>query len=225
MVPDAPTPDGDMIEVSEKSILWMKAVIEGVQCHGSTPGKGINAHKAGAKFITAVADSIYQKFDRRDNLFSPPISTFEVTKKEANVPNINVIPGQDVIYFDNRILPGYDVDKVMNFYKEHAKKVEAETGAKIKFETVMLDKAAPPTSPDSEVVKLTEECVKLVYKNKPFPGGIGGGTYAAMFRRAGFDAVVWCKGDELAHQYNEYCIIDNLVGDAKVFAAMAMKKK
>jgi succinyl-diaminopimelate desuccinylase len=47
--------------------------------------------------------------------------------------------------------------------------------------------------------------------------GIGGGTVAAVFRRAGFPAACWSKLDETAHQPNEYCIIDNMVGDAMVY--------
>jgi succinyl-diaminopimelate desuccinylase len=50
------------------------------------------------------------------------------------------------------------------------------------------------------------------------PVGIGGGTVAAYFRRSGFEAACWSRTDETAHQPNEYCVIDNMLGDAKVFA-------
>jgi succinyl-diaminopimelate desuccinylase len=52
-------------------------------------------------------------------------------------------------------------------------------------------------------------------------GGIGGGTCAAYFRKAGIPAVVWSTIDEMAHQPNEYAKIDNMVNDAKVFAYLA----
>ncbi len=222
IVPDAPTPDGDMIEVAEKSILWLKITTIGEQCHGSTPEKGINAHKSAAKYITLVDEALYFKFNKKDDLFIPPVSTFEVTKKENNVPSINIIPGEDVIYFDNRVLPCYKVDEVLSIFKDIAVRVESETGVRFKFDTVQREEAAPPTRPKDEVSKLTERCVKMVYTNTPFFGGIGGGTYAATFRKMGIPAVVWGKGDEVAHQPNEYCYIANMVGDAKVFAAMAL---
>ena len=53
--------------------------------------------------------------------------------------------------------------------------------------------------------------------------GIGGGTVAALFRHAGIPAACWAKLDETAHQPNEYCIIDNMVGDAKVFAHIMLQ--
>jgi succinyl-diaminopimelate desuccinylase len=53
-------------------------------------------------------------------------------------------------------------------------------------------------------------------------GGIGGGTCAAFFRKAGFPAVVWSTIDDVAHQRDEYSKVDNMVNDAKVFALLAM---
>jgi succinyl-diaminopimelate desuccinylase len=46
---------------------------------------------------------------------------------------------------------------------------------------------------------------------------------AAYFRRAGFEAACWSKTEETAHQPNESCVIDNLVGDAKVFAHILLQ--
>ncbi len=54
-------------------------------------------------------------------------------------------------------------------------------------------------------------------------GGIGGGTFAAYFRKLGIPAVVWATLDMTAHQPDEYAIIDNIVNDAKVMAYLALK--
>ena len=52
-------------------------------------------------------------------------------------------------------------------------------------------------------------------------GGIGGGTFAAYFRRKGIPAVVWSQEcDGVAHQPDEFTEIDYLVNNAKVFAFM-----
>jgi succinyl-diaminopimelate desuccinylase len=52
------------------------------------------------------------------------------------------------------------------------------------------------------------------------PVGIGGGTVAGPLREKKFPCVVWSTTDETGHTVNEYSRIDNLVGDAKVFAAL-----
>jgi len=223
IVPDAGNPEGTMIEVAEKSILWLKFHIVGKQCHGSMPQKGINSHKAGANLIVRL-DDFYKIFNAKDELFEPPISTFEPTKKEANVPNINTIPGDDIFYFDCRVLPNYKLSDVEAKFEEYAKKIEEEFKVKITLTPVQRAEAAPPTPPDADVVKKLYKAIKEVYGVEAKPMGIGGGTVAAIFRRAGFYAACWAKMDEMAHQPNEYCIIDNMVGDSKVFAHVCLQE-
>jgi succinyl-diaminopimelate desuccinylase len=223
VVPDAGAPDGTMIEVAEKSIFWLKIETKGKQCHASTPKQGINAHRAAAHLITRI-DKLYKLYPQKNKVFDPPISTFEPTKKEANVPNINTIPGEDVIYIDMRILPELKVDDVFKTIKGMIQEVEEKFGVKITTSSAQREDAAPATPPDAPVVKALSAAIKAVYRVKAKPMGIGGGTVAAYFRRAGFGAVVWSKIDEVAHQPNEYTIIENMVGDSKVFANLFLQE-
>lgn len=222
IVPDGGNEDGTLMEVSEKTIMWLRIKTTGKQCHGSLPEKGINAHRAAARFAVMADRELHSKYDKRNELFLPPISTFEPTKKEANVPNINTIPGDDVFYMDCRILPEYDPEDVFATVKDIAKKVEEETGATFEFERPQYDPAAPPTSPTAPVVLALQKAINKVYGFEPYAGGIGGGTCAAIFRRAGYPAVVWSRIDDMAHAPNEYVKIDNMVNDAKVYATLFM---
>jgi succinyl-diaminopimelate desuccinylase len=217
IVPDAGNEEGDMIEVAEKSLLWLKFKTLGKQAHGSTPEKGINSFKA-ASFLVTELDNLYQIFPKKDPLFDPPISTFEPTKKEPNVPNINTIPGEDIFFMDSRILPEYTVEEVEEKIKNMAKNIEEKFKVKIELEEDNKAPAAPPTPAKAPVVSALKKAIKEVYNKNAKPMGIGGGTVAALFRQAGFNAACWAKLDETAHQPNEYCIIDNMLGDAKVFA-------
>jgi succinyl-diaminopimelate desuccinylase len=224
IVPDAGEPSGKLVEVAEKSMLWLKVRTSGRQCHGSTPNQGNNAFKAASELVFRFG-TLYRKFNAKDKVFEPKISTFEPTKKEANVPNINTIPGDDVFYMDCRVLPTYNLDDIMAGFRAIADEVEKKHGVKISFETVQREQAAPATSADSEVVRLLLDGIKKVYGCKAKPKGIGGGTVAAIFRRAGFPAVVYSRFDETAHMPNEYCILPNLLNDAKVFARVALSMK
>jgi len=217
IVPDAGNSEGTLIEVAEKSILWLKFKTLGKQAHGSMPEKGINSFKA-ASFLVTELDKLYQLFPYKDSIFDPPISTFEPTKKEANVPNINTIPGEDIFYMDSRILPNYKVEEVEEKIKEISARVEKLFKVKVVIEEKQKAPAAPPTPARAQVVLALEKAIEQVYKKKGTAMGIGGGTVAALFRRAGFEAAVWSRIDETAHQPNEYCIIDNMLGDAKVYA-------
>ncbi|MBA3046482.1 MAG: M20 family metallo-hydrolase [Euryarchaeota archaeon] len=220
LVPDAGSPDGSKIEVVEKSHLQLKVVTHGRQAHASRPHKGTNAFRAASKFVAKISDILYEEFDSKDELFDPPFSTFACTKKENNVPNINTIPGEDEFYMDCRVLPDVDLNDVMKVMKRVAGEIEKDTGAIINFEDIRLGQAPPATPVDSPIVRNLQRAIKKMRGITAKPMGIGGGTCAAIFRAEGLHAAVWETNDELAHEPNEYCKVENLVSDAKVMARL-----
>lgn len=221
IVPDAGEPDSKMIEVAEKSILWLKFKTIGKQVHASTPEKGINAFNAASHLVVEL-NQLQVIFNQKNAVFDPPISTFEATKKEANVPNVNTIPGEDIFYLDCRILPSYTIEQVMEEAQKICRNIEKRFNVQIEVAVAQKDEAAPPTPVDTPVVKALEKAIKHVYKIDAKPKGIGGGTVAAVFRRAGYHAAVWSTIDDLAHQPNEYCVISSMMNDAKVFAYVCL---
>jgi succinyl-diaminopimelate desuccinylase len=96
--------------------------------------------------------------------------------------------------------------------------VEKEFGVQIELSTPQRVQAAPATPVDAPVVTALSEAIRDIRQAEPKPMGIGGGTVAAEFRAHGIPAAVWSTMDDLAHQPNEYCVIENMVEDAKVFA-------
>jgi succinyl-diaminopimelate desuccinylase len=79
-----------------------------------------------------------------------------------------------------------------------------------------------PTSAEAPVVKKLASAINEVYGVKARPVGIGGGTMAACLRNIGIDCVVWTKTDVSLHQPNEYALINNILGDAKVMTLLAL---
>ena len=219
IVPDGGNEEGTMIEVAEKSILWLKFVVTGRQCHASTPHKGKNSLFGAAKLILAL-EELSVRFDHIDPLFRPPLSTFAPTKNEGNVPNINTIPGKNIFYVDCRILPQHNVDEVLFASREIAATISAETDLQIDVEPVYRQDATTPTSSDSAVVKALAGAIKKVTGKQGKPMGIGGGTVAAFFRKEGLPAAVWSTCPDSAHQPNEYCLIPDIITDAKIFACL-----
>jgi len=221
LVPDSGTPDGSLIEIAEKSILWLKITTKGKQVHGSTPEKGLNARRAAMKFAIQLDDMLHSKYPDNDPLFDPPPSTFEPTKSETNVDNVNTVPGLDVQYFDCRILPKYPLDEVMKQIDAVRKAVEKETGATIEVVPLQREENTNPTSMQSPIVQKLTNALRALRGVEAKPIGIGGGTVGAYFRRKGMDTAVWSTLDDMAHQPNEYCKIENMIEDAKVFAHIA----
>ena len=220
IVPDHGVEDGLKVEIAEKSSLWLKYTVKGRQTHASTPNSGLNAHFVGANLIVSLIPYLREKYDKKDELFNPPTSTFEVTRKEENVPNINTIPGEDIFYTDFRVMPGYDLKELIEDVKGFCVGFCRGYGAEVEVGVENMHQAPPPTPLDAPVVKLLSSAIESVTGKSPEPEGIGGGTCAAILRDAGLAAVVWSTEDHMAHDSNEYARIKNIVQDAKIYASL-----
>ena len=222
VVPDYLSEGGSMVEIAEKGSLWLKIKVNGKQVHASTPALGVNANRNASKLITKIDEMLHQKYNATDNIYQPPYSTFEPTKREKNVDSVNIVPGSDIFYFDCRVLPTYKLDDVLNDVKSVCNSNDFKA-VKIEIETFSREDPAEPTSMDSDVVKRLLKSIKEVMNVDAKPMGVGGGTCAAFFRHRGFPAVAWgTEAEDMAHQPNEYCRIDDMVNDAKVFANMCL---
>jgi succinyl-diaminopimelate desuccinylase len=218
VVPDGGNEDGSFIEIAEKSALWFRVRTIGKQTHASMPDKGLNAHRIGMEYALAVDKMLHEKYSLKNQYFHPPESTFEPTKKEKNVDAVNIVPGEDITYFDCRILPDYNPEEILNEIEKLAKEYEKKTKATIKIEVLQKSIAPKPTDANAKIVIMLKNAIREIKKVEPKVGGIGGGTCAAFFRRINIPAVVWSTIDETAHQPNEYAKIQNIVNDAKVYA-------
>ncbi|MDI6741182.1 MAG: M20 family metallo-hydrolase [Smithella sp.] len=217
VVPDSGNPEGSLIEVAEKSMLWICFKTIGKQCHGSNPQLGNNAFVAASHLVTKLT-KLRKMFSLTDPLFDPPESTFEPTKKEANVGNINTIPGEDVFCMDCRVLPDYDLQDVLAAIHRIVRTIEKKFKVQIEISMAQHVQSAKPTSPDAPVVQALEKAIKTVYHVETFAGGVGAGTVASYVRKKNYPVAVWSKTNQTAHQPDENCPIDNMLGNAKVFA-------
>lgn len=230
LVPDAGSSKGDFIEVAEKGILWVKLRIKGIQTHGSTPHKGLNPHRIAAELIQLVDKLVKEKYGEINKLFDPPYTTCEPTMTWNPSSSPNIIPGTHEVVFDCRVLPIYNIDSLLSdirhsfeeLKKKYFKKIDEAEYPVLEVEVLNREDPAPMVPVDSPLVKTLVEALKTLRGIEPRIGGIGGGTFAAILRRINIPAVVWSTIDETAHQPNEYCIVKNLVEDAKVMAYLML---
>lgn len=219
VVPDAGREDGTMIEVAEKSMLWLKVEVIGKQVHASVPQKGKNALYAAARMMVAVRE-VAAQFPGEDALFSPPFSTMEPTRKEAGVSNINTVPGRDVFYIDCRVLPDRSLADVKAAFSQKFLAIAAEEGVSVEISVVQELQAPPATAADSPVVQALQRCIGRVLNVEAKPAGIGGGTVAAFFRKKGLSAAVWQTAEETAHMPDEWTSLEALVKDSAIFGLL-----
>ncbi|MDG6224629.1 MAG: M20 family metallo-hydrolase [Candidatus Thermoplasmatota archaeon] len=222
LVPDHGEPEGRMIEIGEKSLLWVRVKVKGKQCHASMPHLGNNAFRASMMFGSEADRALHERFDQRDDSFDHPLSSFEPTKREPGVSGINVLPGEDVFYMDCRLLPLYDAEDVLSVMRGVADDIESRTGVRIDLEVVLNERTIHPTGPDAMIVRNLSRAIEMATGKKAYTGGIGGGTCAAMLRNAGFEVAVWETVLNQAHAPNEHILVDNMISDCKVIATLFM---
>jgi succinyl-diaminopimelate desuccinylase len=216
LVPDAGNPLGDAIEIAEKGRLVLKVTVIGKQAHAASPDDGINALREAARYMLEADAYLHGKYPKKTRLFPRLGSTFEMTKHEKNVDSINIIPGREVYYMDCRVIPEYDLTGIVNELRRLGKKC----AARIRIDVENREAAAPAERPDSEVVLLLSKEIRKVLHRKARLVGIGGGTMAAIVRRAGFDAAVWTIEQNTAHQPNEYVPVEDFVNTARVLVRL-----
>jgi len=219
LIPDSGNEEGSDIQIAEKKHAWLKFTTKGQQGHAANPDSAVNAYVAAADLTVRLHFGLSEKFCEKDPLFTPDYSTFQPTKKEPNVPNINTIPGEDVFYLDMRVLPLHSVDDILTEVDRIKAEVEKKHRVTITCNVGQRNES-PPTSPDSPLIKFLSKNVEEVYKVKTKNVGIGGGTFAAFLRNVGIDCAVWARLGHSAHQPNEFALIDSILGDAKVMALM-----
>ena len=225
IVPDGGNDKGNFIEVAEKSICWIEFTVEGRQVHASRPGTGINACRAANELSCALDAALHKAFPDEDNLFEPAGSTFEPTRRKANVPNINTVPGLETFCFDCRVLPGIPLEEVLKVVECEIQNIKSRRNVNVTYELVQREQAPKPTPTDSPVVMVLAEAIRSVFSLDPYVGGVGGGTCAKYFRDEEIPAVVWCQEANVAHMPNEYAEVEHMLNEAKVFALMMLDRK
>jgi len=220
VVPDWGNPEGDQVEIAEKSLLWFECSVTGRQAHASQPGRAVNAFRAAAELVFLIDRALHMRFDRVDHLYDTPASSFEPTRHGANVPNINTIPGNETFAFDCRVLPCYELDAVLACVEVECRRADAIHKTETRLIVQARQDAPPPTSADSEVVRRLQTAVEAVHGFKSKPVGTGGMSVASPLRARGLQ--VACYGTTLntAHGPEESCSIAAMVADARIFAHM-----
>ena len=122
---------------------------------------------------------------------------------------------------DMRVLPRYTSASIFAQVDRIKTEIEAKYHVTVEYSIAQIMESAP-TDVNAPIVKMLTKAANEVYGVNPRPIGIGGGTVAADLRNIGIESAVWTKTDETLHQPNEYALVENIIGDAKVMTLLAI---
>ncbi len=232
--------------IGEKGLCQVRLVARGRPAHGSLPILGDNAI---LRLVRAVlrAEELINEFNRGIKLPSELLDalrnsaeTYLEASKSSGLnltlsdfervvgtvsfnpgvvrggSKINMVPDYAELELDMRVPPGTSPGQVIDYLR---------SGLNGLADVEVLDASEPNyTSPGEAIVRLVHEGIEKVLGVTPKPIIVTGATDGRYLRARGVPTVVYGPGElALAHAYNEYVTIDDLLRTHDVMAYVVRK--
>lgn len=212
--------EGSQLKVrnAERGIFGFRVRFIGRASHTAAARvSGVNAIAKAAKGVLALEGDI----DKEHPAVGKPV--ISVNMIEAGIVS-NIVPGECVITVDRRTIPGETKESVL---AEVRAKLDAIKASDPDFEYEILASReesgytpANITPEDSPLVRALQQSVREELGVEPtFFNTWAGATDGRLYRFAGIDTVGFGPSGENAHGANECVNIDDLVAEARVYAA------
>jgi len=199
--------------VGHKGAFWLTARTKGITAHGSMPEKGVNA-----VFKAARAIAVLEKF----RFSSPPHPLMGQASLNVGTIrgglNINSVPDEAVIGIDIRTVPSAPHAQIKD-------ELARQLGTDVELET-LLDLESVYTAPEHPWIQEVFEVVRGILGNRPEPRAATYFTDAAALNIAygAPPTIVLGPGEApLAHQTDEYCVVERVAESVAVYEEIARR--
>lgn len=199
--------------VGHKGAFWLNARTKGITAHGSMPEKGVNA-----VFKAARAVAVLEKF----RFSTPPHALMGQASLNVGTIrgglNINSVPDEAVIGIDIRTVPSAP-------HAQIRAELARQLGADVELET-LLDLESVYTAPEDPWIQEVFEVVRGILGNRPEPRAATYFTDAAALNIAygAPPTIVLGPGEApLAHQTDEYCVVERVAESVAVYEEIARR--
>ena len=202
---------------AERGLLALEVTCLGRASHtAAARATGVNAIAKAAKAVLALE----QDLDKFHPAVGKPV--ISINTIHAGVAH-NVVPGECTFTIDRRLIPGETRESAVAEIVETLDAIaRADPEFRYELEIDPLDDHIPANITDinSPLVRAIQESVRQVTATEPeFFVAWAGATDGRFYRQLGIDTVGYGPGGENAHGANEAVQVDDLVTQAKVYAA------
>ncbi|HEX6547342.1 MAG TPA: M20 family metallopeptidase [Candidatus Dormibacteraeota bacterium] len=211
-------PEEREVCIAQKGAIRVHVTSWGRMAHGAMPEHGLNPIPPLTTFLHRVAD--LQAELQATNGEHPLLGRDYLTPTVlvANLPaNLNVIPDRAFAWLDVRTTPATNHAWLLGRLRELlAPGLELE---------VIDDRPPTETPRDHPVVQAVLEAHEAVYGEAPAIGGVPGSTDGTiLWRDARLPIVTYGPGGKwIAHQYDEYVEVEEVVRAAEVYVEAARR--
>lgn len=202
---------------AERGLLAVNVTVFGRASHtAAARATGINAIAKAARAVLALEQDI----DRFHPAVGKPV--ISINTIQAGVAH-NVVPGECTFSIDRRLVPGETRESAVTEIVATLDAIAAED-PDFRYELDVDPERdhipANITEENSPLVQALQASVREVTAQEPeYFVAWAGATDGRFYRQAGIDTVGYGPGGENAHGANEAVFIDDLVTQARVYAA------
>ena len=208
--------------VAHNGVVRWRIRTEGVAAHSSDPTQGRSAIRMMTEVIAALEERYISRLTSEHPLTGRAQCSINLIRGGTQ---INIIPEHCEIHVDRRLVPGEDSDTVIPAVENVLEELRAGNS-----ELTVVQEA--PDMVDSPLDPAGGEAfgavVASVLKSMELPDGLTGvgyGTDASSFSRAGIPAVVLGPGDiAQGHTADEWIELDQLRAGADVYYNLMMSR-
>ncbi len=204
--------------IGQKGICVLKTTVNGSAGHSSRIRQEVSAVHEAARLILWIEDKMNDLVSDGylDDRFDPPHSSMHVGSVIGGIAP-NVIADHASFQWDIRVIPGNNVEEIVEEFRQYCKKREEKLRPifpEFKIKTAMGHHPVPPldTSPESEILQL----VQRITGNNTW-STVAYAAEAGQFSEAGYESIICGPGSiAQAHRANEYLEKDQLKQGVKM---------
>jgi succinyl-diaminopimelate desuccinylase len=216
-------PEGGEICVTAKGAIRVRFDLHGAMAHGAMPHMGRNPVAAAGALLVALEQlqsHIRAEIGISEGIDAPSITPTVLVAGTAT--QINVIPSDAQVFVDVRTTPAIDHAGLLARLAELATSVSSPYGVTAAL-SVIDDRPAVEISPRHPMVMALAAAHLAVHGKPAVLGTVPGTTDGTILTRdAGVPTVVYGPGGKwIAHQADEFVLVDEIVQAAMVYALAA----
>ena len=221
-------PEENHLCLTQKGVMWIRAMIHGVMSHGAMPLTGANSVYPMARFLTMLHSLEEREIAQHgcdEYLGQPSITPTILCSPKAGEPQKNVMPGSTEVVLDFRLLPNQDPDRLAAQIETMLKAATA-VDERLQY-TLKILEVRPPTQTarDQPVVTALASAYRDLTQTEPIYGGVPGSTDGTILNaRKGIPIVTCGPGDiHIPHHIDEWVSIEEIELAARMYVVAALR--
>ncbi len=221
-------PEENHLCISQKGVMWLRAVIHGIMTHGAMPLTGVNTAYPMARFLMLLHSLEEREIARRG--FDKYLGQPSITPTVLRSPNVgesqkNVMPGATEVILDFRLLPEQSPDDLVGQIETLLTAV-VTVDERLQYSLEVIELRHPTnTARDEPIVSAIASAFRDLTQTEPIYGGVPGSTDGTILHVCRGIPIVTCgPGDiHIPHHIDEWVSLDEIKLAARMYALAAMR--